>query len=258
MALSDIRHPVPDSAFLPAIDVLSHLDNDELVHLVLTYSHTSLFRFSLETIARRGIKLPSLATRFHSLLSQDDPRLPDAVQALKAFAFIEKQDNLLNSQEIVQDKFNSRYFDQLVTGFLCDQENLFSEYIPPDQLLEKASKILLDIDEEKYSLFYFNSIQNVESLVANIPQFIPTNEAKKRLDVVIYALKAGTPLIIQGPTSASKSITVQVATQLLYQQPPLIYALCEQTEIADLRGRKNLERHDTALLSFVLGILTRT
>jgi hypothetical protein len=61
-----------------------------------------------------------------------------------------------------------------------------------------------------------------------------TDEARQRLDDVCYALITGVPLLIQGPTSASKSVTVHVATIGLFGDPPLVYALSDQTEVADL------------------------
>ncbi|KAA6335546.1 MAG: hypothetical protein EZS28_052952, partial [Streblomastix strix] len=88
-----------------------------------------------------------------------------------------------------------------------------------------------------------------------IPRFIPTNNAKQRLDIVSYALRSGVPLLIQGPTSASKSLTAQVASVGLYGQFPLIYALSEQTEVGDLLGRKMLRRKGTSMLSYVPGVL---
>jgi MoxR-like ATPase len=84
-----------------------------------------------------------------------------------------------------------------------------------------------------------------------------TDEAKKRLDLVSYALKSGIPLIIQGPTIASKSFTAKVDTKFIFSQYPLIYSLSEQTEVADLLGRKLLRRHGTALISFVPGVLSQ-
>jgi MoxR-like ATPase len=90
-----------------------------------------------------------------------------------------------------------------------------------------------------------------------MPRFVPTKWAKQRLNVVAYAMRSGVPLILQGPTSASKSLTAQAAAIGIFQQPPLVYALSEQTEVADLLGRKLLRRQGTALLKFVPGVLTR-
>jgi hypothetical protein len=82
-------------------------------------------------------------------------------------------------------------------------------------------------------------------------------KAKLRLEIVAYALRSGVPLILQGPTSASKSLTAQAAAIGIFGQPPLIHALSEQTEVGDLLGRKLFRRHGTTLLKFVPGVLTR-
>jgi midasin (ATPase involved in ribosome maturation) len=51
-------------------------------------------------------------------------------------------------------------------------------------------------------------------------------------------------------------MTVRVASFCLYGHKALCHALSEQTEVADLLGRKMLRRRGSALLSFVPGVLT--
>jgi midasin (ATPase involved in ribosome maturation) len=51
-------------------------------------------------------------------------------------------------------------------------------------------------------------------------------------------------------------MTARVASLCLYNQKPLCLALSEQTEVADLLGRKMLRRSGGALLSFIPGVLT--
>jgi midasin (ATPase involved in ribosome maturation) len=62
---------------------------------------------------------------------------------------------------------------------------------------------------------------------------------------------------VEGSTSAAKSMTARVAAQIVFGKQPLTYALSEQTEVADLIGRKMLCRSGAALLSFIPGVLTK-
>ncbi|KAA6377565.1 MAG: hypothetical protein EZS28_026909 [Streblomastix strix] len=161
------------------------------------------------------------------------------------------QIQIQEQRKFKQPQINIRYSN----GFLCDRKNIFGDQVVPDRLLLDAAQQLNDIREGKFNPTNVEELLRIGHISQRIPRFITTKSAIARLDIVSYALRSGVPLLIQGPTSASKSLTVQVASVGLYGQLPLIYALSQQTEVGDLLGRKIVRKKGTSILSYVPGVL---
>jgi hypothetical protein len=151
------------------------------------------------------------------------------------------------------------------SGFLCDKVNLIKASADYDLFRETVELL----KKEEMPLDYAKICMESKEF-KTIMNFLDTEPAKRRLDVVAYALLSGVPVIIQvyvfvniyyylyvkGPTDSAKSVTARVAALCLYHHKALCYALSEQTEVADLLGQKMLRRSGGALLSFVPGVLT--
>ncbi|KAA6370672.1 MAG: hypothetical protein EZS28_033802, partial [Streblomastix strix] len=255
-ALESVIPNVSQSALRGAFDLIHRTSDNELLRIALIYKDTAVARYSLDALATRGVSLFAIASKFKDLnITPDDPRSSAAISLLVYFKnqqWHQKADEqTIEPQSFKQYLINERYSN----GFLCDRKGIFVDRIIPDTLLSDVSQNMSIIREGKHQLEYANELLRIGHISERIPRFITTNSAVARLDVVTYALRSGVPLLIQGPTSASKSLTAQVASVGLYNQLPLIYALSEQTEVGDLIGRKMLRRKGTSMLSYVPGVL---
>ncbi|KAA6368660.1 MAG: hypothetical protein EZS28_035813, partial [Streblomastix strix] len=256
-ALEEIIPNVPDTAILGAINLIQSLRNDELIQLALNYSTKKVAQYALDSLIQRGYSLGNLASKFIDLnIRQNDPRSNAVIAMLSQFK-VKLQNREIQSKSKEETRFNQ--FSFVVgqqQGFLCDREDILKENVTPDKLLSEVAKCLQNIVEQKQSPEFAEELLNNGLIKDKMPRYITTPNAIARLDPVVYALKSGIPLLIQGPTSASKSLTAQVAALGLYGQLPLVYALGEQTEVGDLIGRKMLIRKGTSMLSYVPGVLT--
>ncbi|KAA6368408.1 MAG: hypothetical protein EZS28_036065, partial [Streblomastix strix] len=255
-ALESVIPNVPESALRGAFDLIQRSNNDELLKFALAYKDSAVAQYSLDILTSRKVSLFTIASKFKDLnIVSDDPRLSTAITSLihiKNLQQHQKDKEQTNEQKkFKQPQVNERYSN----GFLCDRKSIFVDQVVPDRLLLETAQQLNNTREGNNNLEYANELLRIGHISERIPRFITTLSAKQRLDIVSYALRSGVPLLIQGPTSASKSLTAQVASVGLYGQFPLIYALSEQTEVGDLLGRKMLRRRGTSMLSYVPGVL---
>ncbi|KAA6379601.1 MAG: hypothetical protein EZS28_024872, partial [Streblomastix strix] len=254
VALESVIPSVAESALHGAFDLIHRTSDNELLKFALRYKDTAIARYSLDALAIHGVSLSAIASKFIDLkITPDDPRSDAAISLLVYFKnqLWHQQAEEQPNEQIKPQPQQQRYSK----GFLCDKKNIFTDHITPDTLLLGVFQFLTKIREEKHNQEYAKELLRIGHISERIPRFIATQNAINRLDIVVYALKAGVPLLIQGPTSASKSLTAQVASVGLYGQYPLIYALSEQTEVGDLLGRKMLRRKGTSMLSYVPGVL---
>jgi hypothetical protein len=259
VALEDVLPPVPEAALRPSLNTIKAFGDGESLQLAVKCGASSVARFALDALARRGIGLATLTNRPYAFCRKDLETTQDrnesaifaAIAALKIF--VQREDG----SEVQRHKPGSptTFVDLTIApqGFRCDQPKALKDPASSDTLLQKAADSLTGSP----SLSYAEAVLKEPGFQAKFPRFVVTNEAKSRLDEVCYSLRSGVPLLIQGPTSASKSVTTHVAAIGLFGDPPLVYALNEQTEVADLLGRKLLRRSGAALLSFVPAFFTQ-
>jgi MoxR-like ATPase len=259
VALDEVRPSIPEKRFTPTAAIVNRFGDDALLRLAVKYAHSNVARFALAILARRCIGVSALASRLLALCQRNDDgrteadheaMLSGAITALASFIRAEEQ----SGENQRKASKGSRANDPGITrqGFLCDQPHLWMKHESSDALLAAAAQLL----SCPKPLFDAEALLRTPGFLAKIPRFIATEGAKSRLDEVCYGLHSGIPLLIQGPTSASKSATAHVASIGLFGSPPLVYALSEQTEVADLLGRKLLRQSWTALLTFIPGVLT--
>ncbi|KAA6379758.1 MAG: hypothetical protein EZS28_024715 [Streblomastix strix] len=255
-ALEVIIPSVPESALRGAFDLSQQVNNDELIQNAITYKNTIVSRYSLDILASRGVSHGTIATKFKEFkITSDDPRFNTAVSIISQYKNgIRERFSQQQTRTKLKPNTNLLRFDQ-PRGFLCDKKDLLIEQISSDKVLIDTAKWIIDIRKGEQQPIFANELLRNDQIKRLLPRFIQTKSAIARLDVVTYALRSGVPLLIQGPTSASKSLTVQVASVGLYGQLPLIYALSEQTEVGDFLGRKMLRRKGTSMLSYVPGVL---
>ncbi|KAA6396296.1 MAG: hypothetical protein EZS28_008170, partial [Streblomastix strix] len=256
VSLEAVVPSVPESALRGAFDIIQRSNNDKLLKFALRYKDTTIARYSLNFIYSKGIYISAIASKFKDLnITPDDQRFNAAIAALVLL-----KGGIKRRQTQIQIKQQEKFKQPLIierhsNGFLCDKKKLFKENNEPNKILLDAAQQLNDISENKFNLTNIEELLRIGKIYERFPRFIATDNAKQRLDIVSYALRSGVPLLIQGPTSASKSLTAQVASFGLYGQLPLIYALSQQTEIGDLLGRKILQRKGISILSYVTGVL---
>ncbi|KAA6398498.1 MAG: putative dynein heavy chain [Streblomastix strix] len=254
-ALESIQPSVPESALHGSFELIKRLNENSLINLILNHPGTTVFRYSLDILSTRDMTIAKLASKFkEKQYSLENPLLKSAVFALSYFKNIIEQKmnkNILDEPIIV----NQQLGDGQTKGFLCDKKDLFTTNVISETLFEDTAKWIESIQNKKQHLIYADQLLQDKRIFEKIPRFIDTKNAKERLDLVTYALRSTVPLLIQGPTSASKSLTAQIASVGLYNEFPLIYALSEQTEVGDLLGRKMLRRKGTSMLSYVPGVL---
>jgi MoxR-like ATPase len=258
-ALDEVRPPVPEAALRPSAQIVSHLGDSDLLRIAVNYAHSTVSRFALDALSRRRIGVSALANRLLEICDnaaedhgrQNEARVSGAIAAIAYF--IRAQDRHAGKGEGAIGRTVSTDLGIAAQGFLCDRSDLWVEQPSSNELLSRAAEFLT----KRSTLPYATELLKTPGFRAKFPRFVVTPEAEERLDEACYALRAGIPLLIQGPTSASKSVTAHVATIGLFGDPPLVYALSEQTEVADLLGRKLLRRSGTALLSFVPGVLSQ-
>ncbi|KAA6366094.1 MAG: hypothetical protein EZS28_038379, partial [Streblomastix strix] len=248
---------VPESALRGSYDIIQYMSTNNLLLHCLTYSGTQVSIYSLDVLLQRGISLSNLASKFIQLnISVED--VSRSIAAIEAVAYYKNR--LKQQQTKLQKKQKQDYYQQTpneihTKGFLCDGENLFIREGSSNTLLIDTAKHIANLRDNKFQPEFANKLLKNKLIQDLIPRFIITQNSKIRLDVVAYALRSGVPLLIQGPTSASKSLNEQIASVGLYNQLPLIYALSEQTEVGDLLGRKILRWRGTSMLTYVPGVL---
>ncbi|KAA6403417.1 MAG: hypothetical protein EZS28_001045, partial [Streblomastix strix] len=255
-ALEAVVPAVPEEMLLDANNLIKQLSNNNLIIHSLEFPSTIISKISLQILFGKGIKVNNFAQQIVNLnISSDDSRYNAAIDAL--IYFKDQTENLKTKPKIKLNYESNQYTpgDANTCGFYCDREDLFQTQISSDNLLTESSKLIANIREGKSKPEFAEEIIRNGQIAKQIPRFIITQSSKARLDIVIHALNSGIPLLIQGPTSASKSLTAQVASVGLYGQFPLIYALSVQTEVGDLLGRKMLRRKGTSMLSYVPGVL---
>lgn len=94
-------------------------------------------------------------------------------------------------------------------------------------MLEQITKEnLLNIKNEKFEL-------NLEDVKGN---FIPTDEAKERLQKIKNFFDSRIPVMLEGPTGTSKTKTIQVLCDIL-RKKLIRFNLSSETTIEDLIGR---------------------
>ncbi|KAA6394275.1 MAG: putative Midasin, partial [Streblomastix strix] len=241
-ALENVIPKVPQSAIRQAFDLIE----------------TTVARFSLDTITSRGVTLCAFATKVMEMnLPKDDPCYQSAVAGLDYLKHGMERMKAKDKQKEV-NKFNRQtQEDGFTKGFLCDRKDIFAKQFQSNTLLKDSAVWMTAIREKKQKPIFAEKLLSGGHITQQMPRFVTTPNAIARLDIVAYALRSGVPLLIQGPTSASKSLTAQVATIGLFNEFPLIYALSEQTEVGDLLGRKMLRRRGTSMLSYVPGVLSK-
>ncbi|KAA6353908.1 MAG: hypothetical protein EZS28_050565, partial [Streblomastix strix] len=204
-ALESVVPNVPESTLRGAFDLIQRSNNDELLKFALAYKDSAIARYSLDALATRGVSLFTIASKFKDLnITPDDPRSDAAITALTLFkGGIKRRQTQIQTQE--QRKYKQSQSNEIHSnGFLCDRKNIFGDQVVPDRLLLDAAQQLSFICEGKFNPANVEELLRIGHISQRIPRFIPTNNAKQRLDIVSYALRSGVPLLIQGPTSASK------------------------------------------------------
>jgi hypothetical protein len=185
-------------------------------------SHTKVASFAIEKIGSHELTLvPLISLPYQRCKKENDSWVPGVIATLAHVFGKEARFTGHTNQNATRGKFVLR---NLVQGFLCDQPGVMEDWLPSDTLLQQAANILNSPPQLRFTTV----ILSCRDFEEKNPHFLKTGETESRLDVISYALTAGVPLLIQGPTSASKSLTVHVATVILYGQQPLVSAFSEQ------------------------------
>jgi len=115
--------------------------------------------------------------------------------------------------------------DKKVLIHLKDEQDFYEE-------TADITKIINEINEQNENL----DTINIKDSSKRIKKFIFTPEAIQRLTWIYNYLKDGVPVLLEGPTGTSKTLSVEIICEL-YNYPLIRFNLSSETKAADLLGR---------------------
>jgi len=121
------------------------------------------------------------------------------------------------------EKMNN--IDKKVLIHLKDEQDFYEE-------TADITKIINEINEQNENL----DTINIKDSSKRIKKFIFTPEAIQRLTWIYNYLKDGVPVLLEGPTGTSKTLSVEIICEL-YNYPLIRFNLSSETKAADLLGR---------------------
>jgi len=128
-----------------------------------------------------------------------------------------------NEQDNSGVKMNN--IDEKVLIHLKDDQDFCEESVD-------ITKIINEINEHNENL----DTINIKDSSKRIKKFIFTPEALQRLTLIYNYLKDGVPVLLEGPTGTSKTLSVEIVCEL-FNYPLIRFNLSSETKATDLLGR---------------------
>ncbi|KAK8841095.1 hypothetical protein M9Y10_027936 [Tritrichomonas musculus] len=120
-----------------------------------------------------------------------------------------------------------------------------------DNLLIKNVAFIIKKVKENYDQIT-KKVHNFANEGLCSKSFIFTQKAIERLTTLYYYLKSGVPVLLEGPTGTSKTLSSEIICKLTRKQF-LKFDFCSETKASDLLGRYNADVDSWAGLSMAIG-----
>ena len=109
-------------------------------------------------------------------------------------------------------------------------------YFDQEQNEEEISKIIENVHYNFTKSYDDEIIEKINSKMNDFPNFIFTEPAKNRLCKLYNYLYTGVPVLLEGPTGTSKSLSVEIICKILNKKL-IRFNLSSETTVPDLMGR---------------------